>query len=94
MRIPDATIEKLLIRSGTITAEQLDTLKEEGVLLISNAPILPHHPAAYFIKSDVSAKSLIRELNAAGFEVENHSRGNLILLKTRPNSNVRHTRGR
>ena len=31
MRIPDATIEKLLIRSGTITAEQLDTLKEEGV---------------------------------------------------------------
>ena len=31
MRIPDATIEKLLIRSGTITAEQLDTLKEESV---------------------------------------------------------------
>ena len=31
MRIPDATIEKLLIRSGTITAEQLETLKEEGV---------------------------------------------------------------
>jgi type IV pilus assembly protein PilB len=31
MRIPDTTMEKLLLRSGTITAEQLDTLKDEGV---------------------------------------------------------------
>jgi len=30
MRIPDSTMEKLLIRSGTVTAEQIDTLKEEG----------------------------------------------------------------
>lgn len=31
MRITDATMEKLLIRSGVITAEQVDTLKEEAV---------------------------------------------------------------
>lgn len=31
MRISDLTIEKLLIRSGVATAEQIDTLKEEGV---------------------------------------------------------------
>ena len=30
MRISDATMEKLLIRSGTITAEQISTLKEEA----------------------------------------------------------------
>ena len=30
MRISDATIEKLLERSGVATKEQLDTLKEEG----------------------------------------------------------------
>lgn len=31
MRISDLTMEKLLIRSGTATAEQIDALKEEGV---------------------------------------------------------------
>lgn len=31
MRIPDATMEKLLIRSGIITAEQVNTLKDEAV---------------------------------------------------------------
>ncbi len=31
MRITDATMEKLLIRSGVITAEQVETLKEEAV---------------------------------------------------------------
>lgn len=31
MRIPDSTMEKLLTRSGAVTAEQIATLKEEGV---------------------------------------------------------------
>lgn len=31
MRIADATMEKLLVRSGVITADQVDTLKEEAV---------------------------------------------------------------
>jgi len=31
MRISDFTMEKLLLRSGVVTAEQLSTLKEEGV---------------------------------------------------------------
>lgn len=31
MRISDFTMEKLLVRSGVVTAEQLGTLKEEGV---------------------------------------------------------------
>lgn len=31
MRISDFTMEKLLVRSGVVTAEQLTTLKEEGV---------------------------------------------------------------
>ena len=30
MRIPDSTMEKLLLRGGTVTAEQINTLKEEG----------------------------------------------------------------
>ena len=30
MRIPDNTMEKLLLRGGTVTAEQINTLKEEG----------------------------------------------------------------
>ena len=30
MRITDVTMEKLLVRSGVITAEQIDTLKEEA----------------------------------------------------------------
>lgn len=33
MRISDTTMEKLLVRSGVATAEQLDTLKEEGARL-------------------------------------------------------------
>jgi type IV pilus assembly protein PilB len=33
MRIPDVTMEKLLVRSGVATAEQVDTLKEEGARL-------------------------------------------------------------
>jgi len=33
MRISDVTMEKLLIRSGVATAEQVDSLKEEGVRL-------------------------------------------------------------
>jgi len=31
MRITDATMEKLLVRSGVITAEQIDALKDEAV---------------------------------------------------------------
>lgn len=31
MRIPDTTMEKLLTRSGAVTAEQIATLKEEGI---------------------------------------------------------------
>ncbi len=66
------------------------TLKQNGVLLITNAPVLPHHPASFFIEREVDAAGLAKELKRAGFGVENHSTGSLILIKTRPCSSVRH----
>ncbi len=66
------------------------TLRNGGVLLITNAPILPHHPAAFFVKKEVSAKSLARSLHQAGFEFENHSRGEILLIKSTPRSTRRH----
>ncbi len=58
-------------------------LSDGGVLLITNAPILPHHPASIFIKSELDAKPLARELRLCGFEVEDDSSGSLICLLAR-----------
>ena len=49
------------------------TLKEDGVLLITNAPVLALHPASFFMKNNADAKSIIRALKRAGFVVKDES---------------------
>lgn len=66
------------------------TLKPGGVLLITNAPILPHHPAAFFIENEVTAKKLASDLKAAGYSAENRSAGSILLFKSTPRSTRRH----
>jgi SAM-dependent methyltransferase len=56
------------------------TLKPGGLLLITNAPIQPHHPAMFFVKQEVKAGGLARELKKAGFEVKDESAGQLTRL--------------
>ena len=70
------------------------TLRADGVLLITNAPVLPHHPASFFIESEADAATLMRELKTAGFDAENDSRGDIVLIRTRPCSTARHMRAR
>ena len=67
------------------------TLGPEGILLITNAPILPHHPAAFFVEKEVTAKTHAYALKLAGFEFENQSTRSILLLKATPRSTRRHT---
>ena len=67
-------------------------LRPDGVLLITNAPVLPHHPASFFIEREPDAATLMRELQTAGFMTEDHSMGHILRLKTRPCSTARHMR--
>ncbi|MFH1095630.1 MAG: class I SAM-dependent methyltransferase [Candidatus Micrarchaeota archaeon] len=54
-----------------------------GTLLITNAPVLPHHPARIFTKSEVDTKMVSNQLRACGFEVEDDSEGTLIRISAR-----------
>ena len=58
-------------------------LKPGGALLITNAPIQPHHPAFFFVVSEPAARQLVRELKKAGFEAKDESSGLLVRIIAR-----------
>lgn len=60
-------------------------IKDDGVLLITNAPVQPHHPASVFVRREVNARALKRWLNQAGWKVkEDDSTGEFIRLMAMP----------
>ncbi|MCL6088622.1 MAG: class I SAM-dependent methyltransferase, partial [Candidatus Marsarchaeota archaeon] len=59
------------------------TIAPGGSLLITSAPIQPHHPAFFFVVSEVKAGELARELKKAGFEAKDESTGLLVRIIAR-----------
>ncbi|VVB57714.1 Methyltransferase domain protein [uncultured archaeon] len=59
------------------------SLRPGGVLLITNAPVLAHHPASFFMRHEVEARGVARELQKAGFVVRDETEGRLIRLVAR-----------
>jgi len=55
-------------------------LRQNGVLLITNAPINGYHPAKYFEVNEVDANRLMRILSSYGFAVNDESEENKILV--------------
>jgi hypothetical protein len=60
------------------------TLKDGGILLITNSSVHPHHPASFFIISQPSASQLAKELKMAGFCVLDNSAEGIAMLAAKP----------
>jgi hypothetical protein len=56
-----------------LLAECRRVLRPGGILLITNAPIYPHHPAKYFEKTEISDKALSLWLGTSKFDLKNES---------------------
>jgi type IV pilus assembly protein PilB len=70
MRIPDITMEKLLVRSGVATAEQVDALKEEGARL--KRPIQDLAIQNEIVDEKTLAKAFSEYAQVPYIEIESH----------------------